>query len=78
MDGVTGLSRILGSDRVNERNSSQNKQQQADAFHEAMQQHSDGTATEPEPEPPVRRRLQPNDQDGRNLEGEAHHVDVVA
>ncbi len=76
MDGVTGLSRIYGSTPVHERKGG--NQQQADAFRQAMQGNEGGTAAEREPEPPMRRALQPNRPDGRKQDGEAHHVDVVA
>ena len=76
MDGVTGLSRVFGSNQVQER--AGGGQQQAEAFRRAMQEREDGTAREREPEPPIRRGLQPNPQDGRKQIGEAHHIDVVA
>ncbi|MFT4515664.1 MAG: hypothetical protein ACI89X_001099 [Planctomycetota bacterium] len=76
MDGVTGLSRVFGSKQGQGRNGG--SQQQADAFREAMQEHHDGTAAEREPEPPMRRGLQPNAPNGRKPESEEHHVDVVA
>jgi len=80
MDGVQGLSRIPGSHQVTERNAGGN-QQQADTFRRAMQQHADagdGTAAEREPDPSMRRRLQPRHRISRNDEGEAMHVDVLA
>ena len=80
MDGVQGLSRIPGSNQVTERNAGGNKQQ-ADAFARAMQQRGeagDGAATEREPEPPLRRGLQPRGRISRNDHGEAMHVDVIA
>jgi len=76
MDGVTGLSRIFGSNQVQER--AGGGQQKTDAFRRAMQEHVGETARKREPEPPVRRGLQPNPQNGRKLAGEAHHIDVVA
>tara|TARA_R110002072_G_scaffold174303_5_gene329510 strand:+ start:9165 stop:9395 length:231 start_codon:yes stop_codon:yes gene_type:complete len=76
MDGVTGLSRIYGSKQVHERNGG--GQQQAEAFQRTMHEQHDGTAAEQEPDPPMRRRLQPNPNNGRKLDSEAHHVDVVA
>ncbi|MGK0154033.1 MAG: hypothetical protein ACI9SE_000984 [Neolewinella sp.] len=76
MNGVTRLSGVFGSNQVQERNGG--SQQQADAFREAMQEHHDGTAAEREPDPPMRRGLQPNAPNGRKLDSEEHHVDVVA
>jgi len=76
MDGVTGLSRVFSSNQVQER--AAGGQQQADAFRRAMQEHDGGTAAEREPEPPMRRGLQPNPNNGRKQVGEAHHIDVVA
>lgn len=76
MDGVTGPTRIFGSNTVQERKGG--TKQQKDAFQQAMQEHHDGTAAEKEPDPPMRRGLQQTGPNGRKLEGEAHHVDVVA
>ena len=76
MDGVTGLSRVFGSNTVHERKGG--SQQQAEAFQQAMHDHQDGTAAEREPDPPMRRGLQQTPLNGRKLDGEAHHVDVVA
>jgi hypothetical protein len=76
MDGVTRLSGVFGSHQVHER--AGGGQQQADAFRRAMQESEDGTAPEREPEPPIRRGLQPQPANGRKLVGEAHHIDVVA
>ena len=76
MNEVTGLSRAFGSNQVQER--AGGGKQQADSFHRAMQEHSDGTAAEREPEKPMRRGLQPIRPNGRKLGSEAHHIDVVA
>ena len=84
MNGVPGLSRIAGTPHVGERNAgSQNQQQQADAFREAMQEHAtaeDGaSAADRQPgQAPVRRGLQPHGGISRNQQGEAMHVDVIA
>ena len=84
MDGVQRLTGIAGATQVHERNAgSQNRQQQADAFREAMQEQAasgDGAANaaEREPAPPLRRALQPRGGISRNQQGEAQHVDVIA
>ena len=80
MDGVTGLSRVHGSTQHQRKGGNQ---QQADAFQKAMEEHEGGAAAErepaaPTPKSPVRRGLQQTGQDGRNQDGEVHHVDVVA
>jgi len=79
MNGVNGLSGVVGSHQVHERQAG-GQQQQADAFRRAMQEQGDGTAAEreAEPEPPMRRALQRQAPNGRRDQGEAHHVDVVA
>ena len=76
MDGVSGPTRVYGSNQVHER--AAGGQQQADAFQRAMHEHQDGTAAEKEPDHPVRRELQPRHAIGRKLDSEAHHIDVVA
>lgn len=75
MDGVTGLSRVYGVTQAHDH--AGGNQQQADAFRQAMKE-EDGTATEREPEPPMRRALQQSSLNGRKHDSEAHHVDVVA
>ena len=76
MRELTGLSRVLGANQGNPRTAG--GQSQAESFQRAMQEHDDGTAAEQEPDPPMRRGLQQNPGNGRKLDSEACHVDVVA
>jgi hypothetical protein len=76
MDGITGLPRVNGTNQAHERPGG--NQQQADAFRQAMEEQSDGTAAEREPDPPMRRALQQRLPNDRKQDEEAHHIDVVA